>query len=95
MDKSLPPLPVVQVQDITLKEIMSTSDVYEALIQQLQMKEVQANTYCQGFDNLDDFLMRKLVNKLDIKNCDEGYEPISILGMLCFLALYPILIQLI
>jgi hypothetical protein len=26
---------------------MSTSDVYEAVIQQLKMKEVQANTYCR------------------------------------------------
>jgi hypothetical protein len=59
------------------------------------MKEVQANTYCQGFDNLDDFLTRELVSKLDIKNCDEGFEQILILGMLCFLALYPVLIQLI
>jgi hypothetical protein len=47
MDKSFPPLPMVQVQDLTLKEIMSTSDVYEAVIQQLKMKEVQANTYCR------------------------------------------------
>jgi hypothetical protein len=28
MDKSFPPLPVVQFQDVTLKEIMSTSDVF-------------------------------------------------------------------
>jgi RNAse (barnase) inhibitor barstar len=95
MDKSFPPLPVVQVQDFTLKEIMSISDVYEAVIQQLKMKEVQANTYCQGFDNLYDFLTRELVNKLDIKYCDEGCEQISNLDMLCFLALYPVLIQLI
>jgi hypothetical protein len=32
MDKSFPPLPVVQVQDLTLKEIMCTSDVYEVVI---------------------------------------------------------------
>jgi hypothetical protein len=77
MDSEFPRLPVPECQDCTL----SSSEVYDALLQHLLKKQVQLPSTCLGYTDVDDFLCKTLVYKLQITKFDDGYEPMTLLGL--------------
>lgn len=82
MDSSFPPIPEPKFQDYSISELLSTKEVFHALVQTLKENEVQQDSSFIDSSYVDEYLARTLVTKLEVKEYDDGYEQMTILGEL-------------
>jgi hypothetical protein len=84
MDTSFPPLPEVIIPELSKKELLSTTEIFQEVLQKLEERGIQEESGFLTLANIDDYLAKSLVTKLDISNYDDGYQPMSILGLCYF-----------
>jgi hypothetical protein len=84
MDTSFPPLPEVIIPELSKKELLSTTEIFQEVLQKLEERGIQEESGFLTLANVDDYLAKSLVTKLDISNYDDGYQPMSILGLCYF-----------
>jgi hypothetical protein len=84
METSFPPLPEVIIPELSEQELISTTEIFHELLQNFKEREIQQESGLLTKANVDEYLEKLLVTKLDISNYDDGYQPMSILGLCYF-----------
>jgi hypothetical protein len=88
MDTSFPPLPEVIIPELSKKELLSTTEIFQQELQKLEERGIQEESGFLTLANVDDYLAKSLVTKLDISNYDDGFQPMSILGLCYFFFIF-------
>jgi hypothetical protein len=88
MDTSFPPLPEVIIPELSKKELLSTTEIFQEVLQKLEERGIQEESGFLTLANVDDYLAKSLVTKLDISNYDDGFQPMSILGLCYFFFIF-------
>ncbi|KAM0910158.1 hypothetical protein ACQ4PT_014313 [Festuca glaucescens] len=81
METSFPPIPEVIIPELSKPELLSTKEIFEEVVQNLKERGIQEESDFLSMTNVDDYLAKSLVTKLDISNYDDGYQEMSILGL--------------
>ena len=83
MERSFPPFDEVTIEDGTVKELLSTHNIFTSLVEQLSKESLVPDL---AYTDVDEFLSRELVSKIDLSEIpsEDTYDQMSTIGNIFF-----------